>query len=311
MARAYHNLPGGDQFQSTLEKVLMSIKNKRAVFPLSSCHVVETQNRTDISSRQRLSKVMATISQGWAIAFNENMVRTEIQIAGSKIFGYEPPNPPTMFGHGLYFALGIDTRLLITKTIDDPIATSDDFLQLFDEVVSSPLITELILSGGITDESELKENKEKYMESKTQNAKAIEMFRSELALRLHTEIDQKKLYLSNLQVVLRETINNALRAYERSLDDIISLGNDKFSEFIDGVPCLDIETELTSRRNAHWDKEVDKNDVADISALQAAIPYCDIVVTENFWRDLIVRSGLDKKYNTVILSDTNKLGQYL
>lgn len=311
LARAQHDRLGGDQFKAVLQKIIEAVESKKAIFPLSSIHIMETQNRADIPSRERLAKTMATISQGSAIASVENTVITEIQISGSKIFGYDPPNLPSIFGKGTSFAFGIDSRSIIKNTIDDPIAESDDFLHLFREFASSPLLTEIFLSGSIIDESEIKENKTKYIESSNKNAKAIEMFRTELASHFRTEAEQKKLYLANLQIVLREIIDNALSVYKKSLDDILSIGNEKFAEFIDGVPSLDIETELVSKRNVHWDKEVDRNDVADISALQMAIPYCDIVITENFWRDLIVRSGLDKKYNTVILRDVRELENYL
>jgi hypothetical protein len=39
-------------------------------------------------------------------------------------------------------------------------------------------------------------------------------------------------------------------------------------------------------------------------------PYCDIVITENFWRGLLIRSGLGKKYNPVVLGDVKRLEKY-
>ena len=82
-------------------------------------------------------------------------------------------------------------------------------------------------------------------------------------------------------------------------------------EFFRNTPSLDVEIELVVRRNVSWTKDIDENDLADIAVLSIAIPYCDIVVTEKSWKDFIVRSGLDKKYNTVVINGVKELDKYL
>lgn len=311
LARAYHDRPNGNQFKSVLQKVTEAVESKKAIFPLSAYHIAETQKRTDISSRKRLSKVMAIISQGWAISLSEIISNTEIQLSGAKIFGYTQPYTPNVFGHGVSFALGIDLRSLIANVINDPQATSDSFLHLFETAMSTPQMTEFFLAGMGNEESELIEAKKEYEENTFRIAVVEEQFRTQLKPEFRSEVDHKKLYIANLQIVLREKINNALSVYKKTLDEIISMGDNAFQDFIADIPSFDVETRLVVRRNANLGKAIDKNDFADISALTAAIPYCDIVVTENTWRDLAVRSGLDKKYNTIILSDLKKIENYL
>jgi len=44
------------------------------------------------------------------------------------------------------------------------------------------------------------------------------------------------------------------------------------------------------------------NDLRDIAALAAAIPYCDVVVTDKkAWDAAVNRAHLDNEFNTVIL----------
>ena len=272
---------------------------------------IETQKNENPSRRQRLAQVMARISQRWTIFIHDIITKTEVQIAGAKIFGYTPPFPPNVFGHGMAFALGIDFRSLMANAINDPLATSDGFVHLVETLTSTSQMTELFLSGMVNKETELVEAKREYEENLSKIADATEQFRAQLKPQFQTEADHKRLYIANLQIVLRETINDALNDYEKTLDDIVSMGGDKFTDFIEEVPSLDVETQLVIRRNANWGKVVDKNDLADISVLTMAIPYCDIVVTENLWKDLVLRSGLDKKYNTVVISGVNELEEYL
>lgn len=170
---------------------------------------------------------------------------------------------------------------------------------------------EFFLSGMANKESDLTEAKMEYEEKLSKTALAMEQFRVQLKPRFQSEADHMRMYLANLQIVLKDEVNKALSFYKKTLDEIISMGDNVFKVFIENIPGLDVETQLVVRRNANRGKTIDKNDFADISALTAAIPYCDMVVTENTWRDLAVRSGLDKKYNTVIISDIRKLENYL
>lgn len=311
LARAYHNRLDGDQFKLVLQKIMEAVENKKAIIPLSGYHLAETQKDSSPSRRKRLAKVIATISRGWAMSLNREISIAEIQISGAKIYGYTPPQLPPIFDHGVNFALGIDLRSLIAKTINDPLATSDEFVHLFKKYMSTSKMTEFILAGLGNEESELINAKKEYEKGLTHFVEATEKFRSQLMPDSQSEAKHKKLYIANLQIVLREMMDEALGVYNKSLDEIVSMGESKLIEFIEGIPSLDVETQLVVRRNANWNKAVDKNDLADISFLTIAIPYCDIVVTENKWQDLAIRSGLDKKYNSIILSDIRDLEKFL
>ena len=54
------------------------------------------------------------------------------------------------------------------------------------------------------------------------------------------------------------------------------------------------------------------NDLRDVAALAAAIPYCDVVVTDNkAWDTAGNRAHLDKEFNTVILRRLTDLAAQL
>ena len=311
LARAHHNRSNGNQYKSILQKVMEAIESKKAIFPLSAVHLAETQKNSNTLRRKRLAKVMATISQSWSILLDEIIMTTGIQISAAKLFGFTPPQMPNVFGHGIHFALGIDLHQLMTRVSNDPFATSDNFLHLFETFTSTPQMTEYFLSGIGNKESELIDVKRKYEESLSKFADATEKFRAQLKSDFHSESSHRNLYIANLLIVIGELINRVLSVYGKTLDDIISMGEGVLVDFIGSVPNLDVETELVLRRNVNWNRKIDKNDLADISVLSITIPYCDIVVTENIWKDLTVRSGLDKKYNTVVLSTINELKEHL
>jgi hypothetical protein len=53
------------------------------------------------------------------------------------------------------------------------------------------------------------------------------------------------------------------------------------------------------------------NDTVDIAFAATAIPYCDIVITENTLRSLAIQRKLDIKYETIILNELNDLLPHL
>lgn len=309
VSRAYYDRTDGIQFKPVSQKILNATESNRAIFPLSGYHVAEIQKNSNASRRQRLAKVMALISKGWTISLSENISNIEIQISGANFFGFIPPQLPPIFRQGINFALEIDLPSILAKVIDMPI--SDDLVREFESFTSTPEIIELILSGNTNSELILIEAKKEYEKGLEKYVETTERFRSKLSSHSQSELEQKKLYINSLQIVLEETINNALGSYNYTLGDVISNGGSKVISFFEGISSLDVEIQLNSRRNANLNKAISKNDLSDISFLRRAIPYCDIVITENSWKDLATRSGLDKKYNTIILSDVKKLEEYL
>lgn len=66
-----------------------------------------------------------------------------------------------------------------------------------------------------------------------------------------------------------------------------------------------------SERDEQRSREIDANDVMDVSFLSVTIPYCDNIVTEQFWVDLAKRNRLDQAYCTILLTDLAGLEQHL
>ena len=85
----------------------------------------------------------------------------------------------------------------------------------------------------------------------------------------------------------------------------------RFLDIWDSIQTLHVETTLESERDEQRSREIDANDVMDVSFLSVAIPHCDIIVTERFWVDLAKRNRLDQAYGTNLLTDLAGLEQHL
>lgn len=95
------------------------------------------------------------------------------------------------------------------------------------------------------------------------------------------------------------------------MQDFLALGREQLLAFWESIPTLHVEIALESERDEQRSREIQANDVIDVSFLSVAIPYCDIVVTERFWVHLAQRNGLDQSYDTILLTDLTELEQYL
>lgn len=301
LARAHYNRPGGEPFRSVLEQVEAAVGAARAIFPLSDAHVIETYKERDTSRRERLAQVMVKISQGWMIAPASYTCPRELEVAVARFFDEEDLPWPEVLGRGIAFAFGRSDEL------QSDLGISEKRAQLVEAAMDTPAgltaflvgVSEPLLTRGTSD----------FERRATVYAQSVEEARS--AGRNYSKSVRKRAYVADLTYYLQPRLARALASYELTLTDFLGLGKQQLMSFFESVPTLDVEIELATERDGHWDKEVDPNDMTDISFLSVAIPYCDVVVTEKFWADLAKRKKLDEKYETVVLSDLLELECYL
>ncbi len=79
----------------------------------------------------------------------------------------------------------------------------------------------------------------------------------------------------------------------------ISIAYDYFKKYIPSSFYVEIALIYYSKLKNKQRKN-DINDYKDIVSLAQALPYCDAVITENYWGSLIVEHGLDKQYNSLV-----------
>jgi len=248
---------------------------------------------------------MADISKGWTIAPEDLVMQYEFQANIAKLFAnIQFPLPP-IFGKGIPFAFGM--VFSVQDKTGAKVKMPDSFVQEADDYLSSSDVVEKFLNG--IDEP----NTQMGIKGYTNNLKALveraENFRKQL--KPHGHIMHKRAYIAERTFELQTTLANLLALYGKSFQDFMNLEQPQLLEFFANTSVFDTETELVIGRDKHWDKEIHRNDPTDIAFLSVAIPHCDIVVTEKFWRSLSRKCQLDKKYGTAIINDLTGLGEYL
>jgi len=96
-----------------------------------------------------------------------------------------------------------------------------------------------------------------------------------------------------------EDFTNSFLKFEK---DIIS--------FFEEVSSMDVFSSLMLKRDLS-NRAIDRNDVYDMGFLATAIPYCDVVVTEVYWKSVYYQTGLNKNYSTRVMETLLELESVL
>jgi hypothetical protein len=304
---AYYRNPRGVRFAKTLQKMYDAAKQKTASFPFSKEHMLETMKMGKIDRRQRLAQVMAMFSEGWATAPWDKVNQVELSMSIPKAFN-KPPliTSPLVFGRGIEFAFGEPLHAKSRSFIDS--------LNSPIEMKKRMAIQFLAIMMSSSDESLRKSSIDKYNAS--MNATADEADRIRKLVLNHNKDTRYRAFTAGHALDFfhfrQEELMASLTPIGLSFDDFFdTLGGDGLIKLFEDMPTTDILMHLRNQRNNQFEKAISPNDLNDLSFLAVAIPYCDVVITENQWVDLAKRKGFERKYNTVLLSDLAELANYI
>ena len=73
--------------------------------------------------------------------------------------------------------------------------------------------------------------------------------------------------------------------------------DEKLARFIASIPNFDVFIKLRIEREKDKDREVEHNDIRDLDWLSVAVPYSNVVVSEQYWGKKVQATGLADTYN--------------
>jgi hypothetical protein len=301
LARARTGRADGQKYQIVLEKISEVVRQDKAVFPLSWIHFVETRKKRDLKKRKELAEVMAEISQGIAIIPKSIIMNWELHRAIATSFGEISTPMPSVFGYGMSMIFG---RNFIEKEMNNQPHLKTDYL--VDRAISTLSDKEATVSFLMGDDEDLNFKFVNGLKDINESFVA-RMEKSREQDRGDNDDLQERVYLAVLTKELQPKLIALLGSHGKTMNDFFSLGLDNVRKFFHDVPTLDVEIGLALSLNKHWDRKLKVNDTSDVAFASITIPYCDVVVTEVFLRTLATRRKIDKKYETVVISDLNDL----
>jgi len=276
-----------------------AVDGGKATFPLSSNHYYENHKQRDIRRRHHMASVMAGISQYATIASLERIIPGELDNALRARFGRPQFTRQVIpFGSGVEHAFGQPKSVLpipdgLDPALEQRIYAATQFAMLGGDTASLGIPPSQLPSMVTVFDESFRSSRQRLNDL----AVSGRLARSEVV----REVAAGVLY------DIIDPLGEALQYADISWKEFEAMGESGWIEFLHDLPSRDVDLELLQLRHRNPQKAWDANDLADVSALAIAVPYCDVVVTERLWTDLIKRAKLDKKYNTVVFAQLNDL----
>ncbi len=345
LSRTHHSHPDTTKFLPALNKLDKAIKQDRARIPVSSDNIVEIVKAGKADRRQRLAQVMAIFSQARTLAPQHAITPYEIDAALASIWDYTlPPVSLPVFGKGVQFAFGragnnpppestvqelrllLDIPTFVTFFIENgekaplPIALQKQLQYVVDRtsyipadihytILNSPEFFAHVLSFANEDERHLGLTRFTGITTKIMTEQKRVR---DIGLNYDKAMRQRGFAARmTSDPEIQRLLHSSLKKIGKTFSDFLALGQEKLLHFWESIPTIHVEMTLESERDEQRSRDIQLNDVIDVSFLSVAIPYCDIVITERFWVDLAKRNHLDQRYGTILLTNFADLEFYL
>lgn len=311
LAQAATGHAAGSRVAGCLSECRSARDSGAALFPLSAAHYLEMAKIKDPAQRGDVAGVMEELS-GFASLLSRAVVM-RLEIEGLLDSRFEAPDwsyvAVDLVGHGFGPAFGRDGRLRVSR---DGMDVTGALRAKEREVLAEAdrLAQRAILAGPADDQVADLRSRGWHPESALAVAERRAAQERELVMLLDKEPRWRRGRLRDV-VAARETVIELLDM----LDDALvrrglttaDLMPDRAASraLLRAMPSSDVAVALKEQmhRNGQRAAGWSANDVYDMDALALAIPYCDVVVTENHAADALRREDAPGRYSTVLLTD--------
>ena len=303
---------GNTGSDSTIARLRQLVEENEVVCPMSVIHLVETASASNRGGRvDDMFDLMLDFSQNQMMAPFTVVQEDEIGTKVDEMLGRDASMDGKVVGQGLAFSLGGRHYHVSSESGELDEEVREELL----EAVESDWASELLLEdeeirdtlGSREYEEELVDRLE---EIRNENE---EQFSDNDNRRRHEVLGyfSEEVIPDVLQRFQRELITAPSDTVNPQTDHGISqerLESEEYAfEWIQDFPAIYTHVNLTVERDIQRHRDIQPNDLNDIMALSVAIPYCDVVVTENFWAHIASQVGVDDLYNTEVTSNIEEV----
>ena len=289
LSRLYHGLQHDEE--GILDFLQTLLEKEKAIFPLSFVHFMETSKHTNPARRKRLAETMWNFSTGLILTNRKQILDYEIGKAIEVTFDCEPKQKEQQFftRNPIQASMPLDQAHIILNTsskvivgLSKKLSKKEGWIKyLSSEYESYRKLAIANMSENIDNiTSKINSNRKKLDSENFENFK---------------QINWALLVLDTQKDIIPRLIN-----YKISKDEFLELEEMGVKKFYSHIPAFHIEFELKMKAYKNKQKKTDANDFIDAGFLSSALVYFDLIVIEKFWADIIKRTKLNEKYNTVV-----------
>ena len=292
-------------YEDELDAVIELSESGKAVFPLSRFHAIETASYTGGSqSVDDMFDLMLAVSRRYCIAPFDIVRKEEISREAHRLAGLEFSMDGRIIGQGIIRMHGGD-RYEITvdsedgSELEERLYEFSESEELAKEILEDEGFRELLADRSI--EQEIAEDLEEIRKENEDKFKSNSHQREVTTLHYFQE-SVRPAVKSKFTELLLTRIDDVSPPFDHGISEERLESKEYALEYAKRFPAMYTYTKLTVSRDLQK-RKIEKNDLNDILALSIAIPYCDLVLTENFWAAIASQCSLEEDYDTVVSSD--------
>jgi hypothetical protein len=301
LSRDYHGRSLHKGHSGIATTLLEKVGRDEVRIPVGTVHFLEHLQNENTARRERLAEVFELYSRGWCFGSWSDICNFELREALKHVFEGSAPARPTVFGRGFMFTTSAKGHEILSKD------HSKQSLALFTAASAEPGALFDLLTTTI-DENRSRQ-KTSTAKLSGENAKASEDLR--MRRRQCSREEYRRAQYATCTLEHQRVLIQQLSAMQKSIQQFLALGDEGLTQFWSDVPSVNADCELTAYRDRQWSRKIQPNDVRDLAQLAIALPYCDAVVVERFWKRAITETGLGQKYGTSVFCDLAELLPYL
>ncbi|MCO7219244.1 hypothetical protein [Klenkia sp. PcliD-1-E] len=291
--------------------------DQTAMFPLSGTHYIEISEIADPAQRQDLTAVMEELSEFRVMLGRPTIMRLEIQAALHRILGVDTQEPTVaLFGNSFAWAFGMRGGLRILgadgQDLTDARRDTDLYRQISREfergMLAGPADDEaaqMRLDGHYRPEL-VRATAERRAEQEREQAARLDAEPRWRRGRLRDVISARELTLE-----WSDPITEALIEAGTTISQVFGTDRNAIRSFADGMPSNCVAVSLKTHYHRDRQHLWTVNDIEDIDALSAAVPYCDAVLTDKAARNAIVTTKVDQQAGTFMPRTARDLADWL
>lgn len=315
LAKARLGRPESSHDQAVYEALQHATKAGRVIVPLTSAAHMEISRISSLRQRTDLANVVAEISGFVTITGRSIAVEHQMRTALAARFGGPEPEPIRPFGLGVMFASGSQGRFVLRERGGGPPPLPDADVREIEatgRVLSEYMMVRGPEPGDLPQLRALGYRPEAVAEVEEARVKR-ERELAELLKdgttdrgRLTDIVHARYLYWE-----LRDHLLPCLTPYGITIEDFFANGKDWLTALLEDIPSAAINITLSDKGFRNSYKEWTGNDMRDADAVSAAIPYCDVVMTDKYVAAQLRKAPAIEKLGTLVLSRLRDLAETL
>lgn len=332
---------GAGAYVGALNELRLAVASGRAVVPISSTHYMEISRIALAQRRADLAITMGELSRYVALTSRETLLAYQFRrsLAQELRTVYRAPAPPVT-GHGFAHAFGRSARIGLRGPDPDRFAADhlDELiprlqqlagfgwvfvpsgraatpLERLNEALDSYAQFHMLMGSADKQDPELLKagyNPQAAYDVVDRITRREADLAEQLAAdpkwlqRLDDIIDARALHWD-----LSEDWDQAVSDVWQRVVSIDEFGKDRVTQILRGIPIIDIESAIRRANFRGGNHKWKQNDIHDSDFAGSAVTYCDVVWTEKHLRAQLVAEGIDRKYETLVLSRPEDLTAHL